>query len=415
MDAVTPRVALISDWYLPRFGGMELYLRDLAAHLQAARVQVDVLTPVPGPDRVDAVRVYRLCDPTRPNGGYWFPPPPQASSLGDLFYFLELFLPHGGSSVLQRLRAQLDRERYDLAHIHFANAPFAYAATNLALELGMPVLATFHSVLGHIQVPVAAAFARMMGAAAWPGKVGLTAVSRTVAHTLAPVTGAAHIEILPNAVDATLWDGVRQRRGPAGRSRPSGRIELVSVMRLHGRKRPAALIDAMAALISRLRSASKARLRIAGDGPLRNALERRIVREGLQDHIELCGRLDGDGIANLLADADCFLLPSRLESFGLAALEARLSGVPVLAMQDAGVREFLTHDGDSLLVDSDQAFRSALIEIVDNAALRRRLTEACGRPLDMYSWAAIIERHLRAYREVIERTRRKPPASALGT
>ena len=183
-------------------------------------------------------------------------------------------------------------------------------------------------------------------------------------------------------------------------------------MRLHGRKRPDALIDAMVALRTRLKPTAPVRLRIAGDGPLRQALAQRIAHEGLQDQVELCGRLDRDGIADLLTEADVFLLPSHLESFGLAALEARLSGVPVLAMRDSGVREFLTQDGDSLLVDGDADFQRALVETVDNATLRARLTEACRRPIDTYSWAAIIERHLRAYREVVEYNNHRVPRPA---
>jgi glycosyltransferase involved in cell wall biosynthesis len=397
------RVAIITDWYLPRFGGMELHLHDLAARLTSAGHFVEILTPVPGPGAVDDVRVLRLCVPDEPDGGFRFPPPRQASG-ADFFYFLELFLPHGGSSVLQRLRTHLDHQGYDLAHIHFANAPFAYAATKVALALGLPVLATFHSVLAHVQIPIAAVFARLMGTAAWKGRIGLTAVSRTVTDTLAPVVDPTAVTILPNAVDTSRWDSVRQLRGASGRRRDrSGRLELVSAMRLHARKRPDALLDAVSALKLKLPAAVNVRIRIAGDGPLRAALERRLARDGLQAEVVLCGQLDSDGIAGLLADADIFLLPSHLESFGLAALEARLSGVPVLAMRNSGVREFLTDGIDSLLAEDDAGFQNALMAFATDAGLRERLTDACRTAIETYGWDSVIKRHLQAYRDVIER------------
>jgi glycosyltransferase involved in cell wall biosynthesis len=54
------RVALVSDWFLPRLGGIEIHLRDLANHLARAGHQVEVVTPLPGPTQVDNVHVRRV-------------------------------------------------------------------------------------------------------------------------------------------------------------------------------------------------------------------------------------------------------------------------------------------------------------------------------------------------------------------
>ncbi|MBZ0217039.1 MAG: glycosyltransferase, partial [Fimbriimonadaceae bacterium] len=171
------RIVIISDWYLPRFGGIELYLRDLTGALQASGLDVEVITPIPGPSIVNSVRVHRLCDSDIPNGGYFFPPCSSASNARDFLYILELFLRPRKQSAMLRLRELLQTERYDLAHIHLGNTPFAFAATNTCLRLGLPTVATFHSALGRREIPFARLMAMALGCANWSGKVHLTAVS----------------------------------------------------------------------------------------------------------------------------------------------------------------------------------------------------------------------------------------------
>ena len=128
------RVAIVCDWYLPRFGGIENHLRDLTVDLVRAGIDVEVLTPMPGPSTVDGVKVTRLCDETLPDGGYTFPPPPQATSLRDLGFYIDMFFGRRKPTAYQRLRDALTADRFDLAHVHFGNSPFAFAAARHAVE-----------------------------------------------------------------------------------------------------------------------------------------------------------------------------------------------------------------------------------------------------------------------------------------
>jgi glycosyltransferase involved in cell wall biosynthesis len=396
------RVAIVSDWYLPRLGGIELYLADLTARLAAAGHGIEVLTPVPGPDRLGDTPIHRLA----PADGYRFPPAGHAANFPDLLYTVELLAGPARPSPLARLRQVLASGGYDLAHIHLGNTPFAYLAVRAAMALGLPVVATFHSVLGSAERPVAALAARMLDCAGWPQRVELTAVSTAAARARAAMFGMAPFAILPNGVDARLWDEVRRQRvaGKAGSApRP---LEFVSTLRLHSRKRPQLLIEAMAALRHHLPADRRARLKIAGDGPLRGSLARRIARLGLSDRIELLGQVPRPRIAELLAEADLFLMPSRLESFGIAALEARIAGVPVLALRQSGAADFLTADRDSLLAANDRDFISALICFAADASLRQRLTAGSSEPLTGYSWADVVARCEAAYRDAIARMSR---------
>lgn len=396
------RVAIVSDWYLPRLGGIELYLADLTARLAAAGHAVEVLTPVPGPDRIGDVPIHRFV----PAGGYRFPPAAHAANFPDLLYLLELLFGPARPTALARLRQALASGGYDLAHIHPGNTPFSYLAVRAAMALGLPVVATFHSVLGRAERPVAAVAARLLDCPSWPPRVELTAVSTVAAAARGAMFGAAPFAILPNGVDTRLWDEVRRQRATRATGSAPRPLEFVSTLRLHPRKRPQLLIDAMAELHRHLAPDRRARLRIAGDGPLRDSLTRRVARLGLGDRIELLGQVPRQRVADLLAEADLFLMPSRLESFGIAALEARIAGVPVLALRQSGTSDFLAADRDSLLAADDRGFVDALLRFAGEAPLRQRLAAGSREPLPGYAWEDVVARCEAAYRDAIARLRR---------
>src|SRR6185295_18978997 len=67
-------VALVCDWYHPRFGGIERHLQDLVAALAAAHHEVVVITPTPGDDLVDGIRVRRISAPRAPRFGFLVTP-----------------------------------------------------------------------------------------------------------------------------------------------------------------------------------------------------------------------------------------------------------------------------------------------------------------------------------------------------
>ncbi len=69
--------------------------------------------------------------------------------------------------------------------------------------------------------------------------------------------------------------------------------------------------------------------------------------------------------------SDLFVAPAFLESFGIAALEARCAGLPVLAMRGTGITEFVADRREGLLADGDAAMAAALVEISRDAELRR--------------------------------------------
>src|SRR5207253_6168215 len=144
--------------------------------------------------------------------------------------------------------------------------------------------------------------------------------------------------------------------------------ELVSVMRLNAKKRPLTLVPLMRALAER---GVRARLTVVGDGPQRDRLAAAVERAGLHASVRLAGWKSREELAGLLGDADVFVLPAVRESFGVAAVEARNAGLPVVAMAASGVAEVIDHERDGLLAASDAELTDAVERLCRDDALRK--------------------------------------------
>jgi N-acetyl-alpha-D-glucosaminyl L-malate synthase BshA len=126
-------------------------------------------------------------------------------------------------------------------------------------------------------------------------------------------------------------------------------------------------------VLARVRAERPARLVIVGDGPERPQTEARARELGLSPHVCFLGERAAFG--ELLRHADAFVLPSESESFGLAALEALSSGVPVLAYRVGGLPEVVTEDAGILVPPFDvTALASAALRVLSDEQLHEDLS-----------------------------------------
>lgn len=145
-----------------------------------------------------------------------------------------------------------------------------------------------------------------------------------------------------------------------------------------------------------------ARLVIAGDGPLRPALERRAAAPDLAGRVRLLGpRADA---AAVMAALDLFVLPSRWEGFGLVLLEAMAAGRPIVASRVSAIPEVVAEGGTALLVPPDDpaALAAAMRALLDDPA-RRQAMGAAGRRrvAAQFAPAGMIGATLDLYRDVL--------------
>ena len=136
------------------------------------------------------------------------------------------------------------------------------------------------------------------------------------------------------------------------------------------------------------------RLEIGGDGPERKALQSLAGRLGIADRVRFCGWVDD--VAAFLADADLFVLPSRIEPFGIVVLEAMACGVPIVATRVSGPLEILDESTALLVPSDDPAAMAAAVtstfEAPDAAAERARA--ALRSFAETYAEPAVMERYL---------------------
>ena len=186
------------------------------------------------------------------------------------------------------------------------------------------------------------------------------------------------IEVIPNFVDSSVFS-----------PRPGDLRELFP--QLAGwddaARRPRVLVhgssfrslkrvgDAVRAL-ALVRQSHNALLVLIGDGPERREVEALVAQLGLGAYVRFLGLMPR--VCELLARADLFLLPSRTESFGLAALEALASGVPVVASAVGGLPEVVRDGVSGLLVPPEQPseLARAIASLLGDEARRSAMARA---------------------------------------
>jgi glycosyltransferase involved in cell wall biosynthesis len=360
------KVALLTDCYLPRLGGIEVQTHDLAAHLRARGHEVEVFTATPGPrgerhgaiEDVDGVPVHRMA----------------------LRLPWELPVnPLAPPEVRRRLRSG----GFVVAHVHMGVvSPFATDLAGVALGLGLPTAITWHCLMGRAQ-PVF----RALGHARRWGRRGaaLSAVSGIAAAGVQAVVGdAAEVRVLPNGIDVAAW------APPVGRlPRADGPVRVVAAMRFAARKRPYAVLEIARAARAQVPAHLDLQVDLFGDGPERRRLEQYLDHHGMQDWVSLPGRVSRDELRSHYWASDLYVTPARLDAFGVAALEARTAGLPVLARADTGVSDFVTDGVNGVLGRDDDALASALAALVTDTRLRRSIADENSTVAPAQGWAAV--------------------------
>jgi glycosyltransferase involved in cell wall biosynthesis len=204
------------------------------------------------------------------------------------------------------------------------------------------------------------------------------------AYRLAP----AAVAVVPEGIDLALW------RGPGPRP-ADPRPTILSVARQYPRKNTRTLLAALPAV---RRAVPDVALRVVGDGPELPALRRLAGHLGLSDCVTFLGALpDGARVREEYARARLFCLPSLQEGFGIVYLEAMAAGLPVVAGNAAAVAETVADGEAGLLVPPRDpgALARALVALLTDAALGRRMGAAGRKRAQGYAWPTVARRFLR--------------------
>jgi glycosyltransferase involved in cell wall biosynthesis len=381
------RIAHVTDFYLPRLGGVEMHVHDLATRQRAAGHTVEILTSTPaGTDPADPA------DPAAD---------PIVRRVTEVLRHPRALHPAAPGLVAEAVR----EGKYDVVHAHSGIwSPFGWAGVAAATRAGIPAVVTLHSLITSYEP----GFRLVDQVLRWSSRpVQLTAVSEVAAAPLRRLAGPDHeVLVLPNGIDPEEW---RIRSVP----RPPDRVTVVGVMRLALRKRPLPLLRMLRRARHRLPAEIDLRAVVVGDGRQRARMERYLARHGMAGWVELPGRLPRTGIRGVFERADLFVAPATLESFGIAALEARCSGLPVLARAGSGVGAFVVDGQDGLLAGSDGDMVGALVRLAGDPAERERMAMHTRRVPPDVGWPAVLRRTEAAYTAADRIVRFRPRPSAV--
>ncbi|MBK8465500.1 MAG: N-acetyl-alpha-D-glucosaminyl L-malate synthase BshA [Chloracidobacterium sp.] len=294
-------------------------------------------------------------------------------------------------------------EKLDLLHVHYAiphSISAILARESIKQKRYVPVITTLHGT----DITLVGADRSYLPITRYglQQSDGVTAVSKFLKQATIETFDFDEIEVIPNFICQNHY-----KRLPDSPLRaelaPNGERLLVHVSNFRPVKRPNDCVEILATVRA---AGENARLIMVGDGPERSACIYRAGQLGVKDHVVFVGKQAN--IADYLGVADVFLLPSELESFGLAALEAQACEVPVIATRIGGIPE-VVNDGESGFlsdVGDVEKMTKDTIHLLKDEELRRSFGEK-GRELAVqrYSTSKIIPQYIAFYEKIVQKAK----------
>ena len=286
----------------------------------------------------------------------------------------------------------------DLLHVHYA-IPHSVSALLASQMLGnsLPFITTLHGT----DVTLVGADPSYLPITrfAIENSPAVTCISEHLCAETRRVFGVDNaIEVIPNFVNEAIY---RRRADPQLRSLYAKPREKI-VAHLSNFRPVKRILDCVR-IFARLAAKVPSRLLMIGDGPDRKAAEGLAVELGVRNRVRFVG--ERRDVASLLGVSNLLLLPSEMESFGLAALEAMACGAIPIATRVGGLPEVVTDGFDGFLVELGDidAFAQAA-EAVILSPDRERSMRAAGRrtAVTRFGSDAVIGTYLSLYERVLD-------------
>jgi D-inositol-3-phosphate glycosyltransferase len=380
-------------------GGMNVEIRALSKRLADRGLAVDVFTRCAGRGvpEVDSLgpltRVIQVpAGPCAPVGK------------GELPGLVPAFV----ASVVARAEAE---GPYDLVHAHYWLS--GRAASAAKARWGVPLVASFHT-LGEVKNLAGGIEAREPAVRLDGEREAVRAADRILAPTaleaenLARLYGAdpARIRVVPPGVDAGRFRP-RDREAAKRALGLKGRVAMF-VGRLQPLKGPDVAIRTVAEA-GRLAPEATRDLVLAvvggpsGEGPAYLARLRRLAAdEGIGDRVRFLDPYPHEQLPDVYSAAEVLLMPSRSESFGLAALEGQACGVPVVAAAVGGLRWTVAHGTSGFLIPGHDPgpYARRVVDVLQDPALAARLSVGARERALSFNWDLTLAGVLDAYTEL---------------
>jgi D-inositol-3-phosphate glycosyltransferase len=398
-------------------GGLNVSVAETARRLADRGVEVDVFTRATHPGRPRTVVLHEAADGTVARvhhlvAGPIAPVPKEdvANLLCGVLLALERH-PEVVASTAAGGRP------FDLVHAHYWLS--GWVGRRIAARWGVPLVQTFHTLgvlknahlaPGDVPEPPLRLVAEASVARDADLVTVLTCGEAALLHRAYGLSGA-RLQVVPAGVDLS-------RFGPAVAARPADRPPtLLFVGRLQPLKGPDVAVRTLADV---RRTVPDAQLRIIGgtsgsghgaSGP--DELRALAAELGVADAVRLDPAISQDKLADAYREADVLVAPSRSETFGLVALEAQASGLPVVAADVPGLQAVVGGGGVLVRGHDPADHAAAIVPLLTDRAAAARVGAAGVRAAARATWDRSVDRLLRVYGEVVARAAAADDALAL--
>lgn len=385
-------ICMMTNTYLPHIGGVARSVSTFAAQYRKRKHRVLVIAPkvegTPPSSRAEAI-VERVPAIQRFNGSD---------------FAVKLPLVGGLSRRIETFQA-------DVIHAHH---PFLLGDTALRIATikNVPIVFTHHTryedythyvpfdspTMKEMAISLSTNYANLCD--------GVIAPSESIAGLLKGRGVQVPIRVVPTGIDLRVFargDGARFRQTCG--LKPSTFV-VGHVGRLAPEKNLAYLAEAVALFVKR---APQARFLVVGGGPSEQTLRETFARHGLARQLILAGKHTGRALADAYRAMDVFVFSSFSETQGMVLAEAMAAGVPVIALDAAGVREVMRDRENGFMLPADasaRTFAARIAQLQRNRPQRRAFGGQAAQTAKLFARERCADQALAFYADVRRATRR---------
>ncbi|NJE30887.1 glycosyltransferase family 1 protein [Thermococcus sp. 18S1] len=384
------KIAIASDWFYPKIGGIESHIDELARNLVFMGHEPYVLT-----------HDYRYMKPYIDSFPY------HVVRFPATLYFRKY---HSSVGFLQfwRINEFYKREGFDITHVHSIYSPLAVAVSKISRGIrDVPVVATNHSFYGKPPLDfLIGPFIRHHLKRIDTFVAVSTPVAEDTRNLLGNKLNGRPVVVVPNGIDVRKWRPPEPEERERARRDIGVRDEIVVLYlgRMTERKQAHRIPVMVKEALKRSGiPKSKVKLIMVGNGPMRPVLERNLRETGIGEITELYDFMERGRLLPLYWAADLVLMPGILEAFPVVGLEAMATGNPVIGRNESGLSDMVVQGITGLLAVSEEGMANNLARAFEEPELLVEMGVAAReRARREFSWEVVLERLLRVYRMTIE-------------